>query len=408
MGIAAGLYPALLFVSVKPVLSLKSKTSGNKTSRRLRNGLVVFQFATSIILFVGTFVIYRQMEYVKNKNLGLNQDHVLVIKNMKDLGREQFAFANSVKENSNVLDASLSEGLPDHSLAANIFRKEGGSEENQTLVLIHADYDFLNTYKIKMRMGRFFDRQIVTDSSAIILNEAAVKKLNYSDPLNSKLLFNLGDNNNSLKLSVIGVTKDFHLQSLKDEIRPAAIVLLNGPDAEFLSVKISSANISSTIQYISDKWKEFGQLKPIEYSFFDESFNDMYKSELQSEKVFTIFAVLAIIIASLGLFGLAAFIAEQKTKEIGIRKVLGASVPAILYMLSKDFAKWVIIANLIAWPIAWYTMNNWLQKFVFRIDISWWIFFVSGLAALIIALVTISIQAVKAAVANPIESLRYE
>ncbi len=407
LGIVAGLYPALLLASFKPVSVLKSKVSVNNNNGLLRKGLVVFQFATSIILFIGTFIIYNQMQYIKNKNLGFNKDQVLIIKNIDDLGKKQFAFADAVKENSNVLNASLSQGLPEHSLSANIFRKAGSTDENETLITIPVDYNFLNTYRIKMKGGRFFNKDITTDSSGIILNEAAVKKLNYTEPLNSKLLYNLGEGKD-LSLNVIGVVDDFHLQPLKDEIRPAAFVLLNEPEASFLSVKISTHNISETIKYLSDKWKEFGQIKPMEYSFFDEYFADVYKSEIQSEKVFTIFAILAVLIACLGLFGLAAFTAEQRTKEIGIRKVLGANVTNIISMLSKEFLILVLLANLIAWPAAYYIMNKWLGDFAYKTEIDLNVFLLAGLVVLLIALLTVSYQAIKAALANPVKSLRYE
>jgi putative ABC transport system permease protein len=407
LGIAAGLYPALLLSSFKPATVLKSNRVTGNRSGSLRKSLVVFQFATSIILFVGTFVIYNQMQYIKNKNLGFNKDQILVIKNVDDLGKQQFAFLNTIKGNSSIMDASLSRGLPDHDLTAEVFRKEGPNEENESMVYLPVDYNFLNTYQIKMKEGRFFDRNIMTDSSAIILNEAAVRKLKYTDPLNKRLLYNLGDNQTA-SLKIIGVTKDFHIQSLKDEIRPVALFLLNEPTADFLSVKISTHNISETIQYLSDEWKKFGQLKPIEYSFFDEYFAEEYKSEIQSEKVFTIFAILAIIIACLGLFGLATFTAEQKTKEIGIRKVLGASIVNIVSMLSKEFLILVAIANLIAWPAAYFIMNNWLSDFVYRTDIGPGVFVIAGLSVLIIAILTVAYRSIKAASANPVKNLKYE
>ncbi len=407
LGIAAGLYPALLLSSFKPVSIMKSNRVTGSRSGTLRKGLVIFQFATSIILFVGTFVIYSQMQYIKNKNLGFNKDQILVIKNVDDLGKQQFAFTNTIKGNSNIIDASLSQGLPDHRLTAEVFRKEGTENENETIIYIPVDYNFLNTYQVEMKEGRFFDRSITTDSSAIILNEAAVRKLKYTDPINELLLYNLGESQTG-SLKIIGVVKDFHLQSLKDEIRPAAFVLLNEPEADFLSVKISPSNISETIKYLSEEWKKFGQLKPLEYSFFDEYFADEYKTEIQSEKVFTIFAVLAIVIACLGLFGLAAFTAEQRTKEIGIRKVLGASITDIITMLSKEFLILVAIANLAAWPAAYFIMKNWLSDYVYKTELGVDIFLLAGLTVLAIALLTVSYQAIKSAVANPVKSLKYE
>ena len=409
IGTIAGLYPALLLASFKPVTVLKSKASVNNSKGGLRKGLVVFQFATSIILFVGTFVIYGQMEYMKNKNLGFNKDQVLVIQNVNDLGTQQSAFADAVKENANILNASLSYGLPNYNLTANIYSKEGESGQNHTLVTLLVDYNYFDTYKLKMKSGRYFSKEMSRDTMGIILNETAVKKMNYTtDPLNSLLLTNLGEGSNSRKLKVIGVVKDFNLQSLKDKIRPAALILLRNNSANLLSVKLSTKNIQSSIKFISDKWKEFGQNKPLEYSFFDDNFGELYRSEIQSEKVFSIFALLAIIIACLGLFGLSAFTAEQRTKEIGIRKVLGATIPNIVSMLSKEFLILVVLANLIAWPAAYFIMNKWLEDFAYKVQIGIGVFVIAGLVVLAIAIITVSFQAIKAAMANPVKSLRYE
>ncbi|MGA9291718.1 MAG: FtsX-like permease family protein, partial [Ignavibacteriaceae bacterium] len=277
-----------------------------------------------------------------------------------------------------------------------------------TLVTLPVDYNYLNTYQLKLADGRYFSKNISSDTSAIILNEAAVKKLNFKNPLNSELLTSLENENNAVPLKIIGVVKDFHLQTFKDEIRPAALILLNTPEADFLSVKISSNDMQNTIKYLSAKWKEFGQIKPMEYSFFDDNFNELYKSEIQSEKVFTIFALLAVVIACLGLLGLTAFTAEQRKKEIGIRKVLGATVANIVAMLSKEYLLLIAAANLIAWPVSYYIMNMWLEDFAYKTDISLGVFLVSGLLVLVIALITVSFQAINAAVSNPVNSIRYE
>lgn len=408
LGIASGIYPSLMLASYKPVTVLKGKIFRNTKKSGLRRVLVVFQFATSIILFIGTFVIYNQMEFMKNKNLGFNKDQILVIKNVNDLGTQQFAFVNSIKENSKILNASLSQGLPSFDLSANIYRKEGESSENHTLVTLAVDYNYFETYKLEMKTGRFFSKENTTDTLGIILNESAVKKMNYDDPINARLLFNMGESENSPKFTVIGVVRNFNIQSLKEEIRPAALVVLRNPAATFLSVKLSTNNIQNSIDFLSEKWKEFGQSKPLEYSFFDENFDETYRTELQAGKVFTSFAVLAIVIACLGLFGLAAFTAEQRTKEIGIRKVLGSSIPQIIMLLSNEFLKWVLISNIIAWPIAYYIMHKWLEDFVYRVDINLIYFGLAGLITLLIAVITISYQSIKAAVSNPINSLRYE
>lgn len=408
LGFVSGIYPSIILASYKPVAVLKGKIFRNTKKSRLRRGLVVFQFTTSIVLFISTFIIYNQMEYMKNKNLGYNKDQILVVQNVSDLGEQQIAFVNSIKENSDIINASLSWGLPVHQLSANVYSKEKESNNSHTLVTIEVDYNYLDTYKLQMKSGRFFSREISGDTLGIILNEAAVKKLGYNDPINEKLHINIGEEANTPKLTIIGVVKDFNIQSLKDEIRPAAFLLLNRHKANYLSVKLTTRHIENSIKYVSDKWKEFGQSKPLEYTFFDESFDDMYRSEIRAGKVFTVFAVLSIIIACLGLFGLAAFTAEQRTKEIGIRKVLGSSISQIIFLLSQEFVRWVIISNIIAWPIAYYIMNKWLEDFVYRIDINLLYFLLAGLVTLIIAILTVSFQSIKAAVANPIKSLRYE
>jgi len=407
IGTVAGIYPALMLANYKPVMVLKGKVHRGKNKNFLRKGLVVFQFAISIMLIAGTLIIYNQMEYIKNKNLGFDKDQVLVIQNIANLGQQQFTFADDLRNYKSIKNLSLSRGLPDFSLEANIYRKGDGSNEDQTLVTLRADYNFLDTYGIKLKEGRYFSNDYSTDSVSILFNESAVKKLGYTNTVNESISLLNGEDGNPT-FTVIGVVKDFHLQSLKDEIRPAAIILLKKPAATFLSIKISPANTEETIKFLQGKWKEYGQSNPLEYSFFDDNYNELYHTEIQTSKVFTVFAVLAILIACLGLFGLAAYTAEQRTKEIGIRKVLGSSVMQIIILLSKEFVKWVLISNIIAWPVAYLIMDKWLDEFAYRINIGISAFIITGFAALIIAILTISYQAVKAALSDPVKSLKYE
>jgi putative ABC transport system permease protein len=261
------------------------------------------------------------------------------------------------------------------------------------------------TLGIKIVTGRNFSQEFGTDSSAIILNETAVKKLAYTDPLNEKLYTRDGSGR-SISFNVIGVVKDFNFESLHQNIEPLCFILKS--NSELCSFKVNAANIPFVIREAEKKWKNLSTGLPFSYNFMDESFSEVYKSELHIGIMALLFSVIAILVACLGLFGLAAFMAEQRTKEIGIRKVLGASVPSILLMLSKEFLKWVAIANIIAWPAAYYFMNKWLQDFAYRINISVWIFIISGATAILIALATVSFQAVKAAVADPVKSLKYE
>jgi putative ABC transport system permease protein len=256
--------------------------------------------------------------------------------------------------------------------------------------------------------GRFFSKDFSTDSHAAVLNEKAVELLGWDDPIGKKInnwSQNRGD------FTVIGVIKDYHYESLHQEIRPQALFLSGGyyTNVEsYISVRLSTENISETIGYVENTWRDFAPNKPFEYSFLDQDYNNLYINEQQTRKLFSIFSFLAIFIACLGLFGLASFIADRRTKEIGIRKVLGASVLRIVQILNKSFMKWVLLANLIAWPAAWFVMNRWLQNFAYRIDLSWWMFVLGALLALVIAFITVSFQTVKAALRNPVDSLRYE
>jgi len=290
-------------------------------------------------------------------------------------------------------------------LIGGVFQKEGAeSNESHTLLNIAADYDFLETYQIKMAQGRFFSREMTTDTLAVILNETAVSTLNITDISKDRL----NPSGNNPPLNIIGVFKDFHLQSLHEKIRPMSATLLRSQPGVLLSVRIRPGEIEETIRFLETEWNKFVPGQPADYVFFDDRFDDMYRSEIQAGKVISSFSLLAIFIACLGLFGLASFTMVQRTKEIGIRKVMGASTSGIILLMSRQFLKWVLIANVLAWPIAYYAMNKWLQNFAFKTDMGLWIFIVSGVSALIIALLTVSYNSIKAAVANPAEALRFE
>ncbi|HUX61645.1 MAG TPA: FtsX-like permease family protein, partial [Ignavibacteriaceae bacterium] len=262
---------------------------------------------------------------------------------------------------------------------------------------------FIKTLDIKLASGRYFSKEYPSDSLAVVLNQKAVQMLDIKDPIGKRLSFS-GSN---ISYQIIGIVKDFNFESLHQSIRPL-VLLLNRGQSSYLPIKISSKNISESVAFIKNEWKRFVPNKPFEYFFLDDEFSKLYLSEQKTSEIFTAFSVLAIFIASLGLFGLAAFTAERRTKEIGIRKALGASISNIILLLSKEFTKWVLIANVIAWPVAYYFMNNWLKDFAYRIHISLWTFILAGCLALIIALLTVTLHAIKAAMANPIKSLRYE
>jgi putative ABC transport system permease protein len=408
IGILAGSYPAFYLSSFHPVQILKNYPGKNNRKHSLRSFLVVTQFAISIILIIGTIVIKNQLGYIQNKNLGFNKEQLISISDAFILGNRFEAFKSEILKNPNILSATNSsrmfrEGIPTRGYS---FNKDSNTK-HVVAQLIYVDYDFLKTFQTKMEKGRFFSKDFSTDENAIILNESAVKEFGVKgDPIGKDLYqHNNGTENNSYR--IIGVVRDFNYESLHNKIRPL-VLSFNMIRASDITIRISSKDIPGTIGSIKKVWRMFVGEEELNIGFLDQSLSKLYKTEERTGKMTTIFSSIAIFIACLGLFGLAAFVTEQRTKEIGIRKIVGASVLEIVMLLSKDFTKWVVLANLIAWPVAYYFMNKWLQDFAYRINISWWIFVLSGGIALLIALLTVGYQAIKAATANPVESLRYE
>lgn len=408
-GVVSGSYPAFFLSSIKPVSALKEKgfTGVGKGGGLLRNVLVVFQFSISIFLIIGTLVVFQQMKFIQNKKLGFQKDQVLVIKNADILGNKSEPFKESLRDESGIISVSGASTLPGLSFNNIGFGAEG-VDESFTLNICICDHEFLKTLELEMAQGRFFSKEFPSDTHAAVLNEKAAELLNWNDPIGKRI------NNWSRErgnFTVIGVVKDYHYESLHHEIRPMALFLHGGyykRPHRIIAVQLDTKDLSQTIKTIEKKWKEFAPSHPFNYSFLDEDFDNLYINEKQTRKIFTIFSLLAIFIACLGLFGLASFIVDQKTKEIGIRKVLGASVPGLVANLNKSFMKWILIANFLAWPAAWYIMRGWLQNFAYRIDLSLWIFIISAILALSIALITVSFQTIKASSKNPADSLRFE
>ncbi len=405
IGLIAGIYPALVLSSFKPIIVLKGRFSSGTKGILLRKGLVVAQFTISIALIIGTIIVYSQMKYMRNQDLGFNKDQMIILDSNGDSAR--FAFAQSLLSIPNVKSVSLSSSAPGmgNSEAYSQVENKNGDMQVATLARYAVDFNFIPQYKMKMVAGRAFSKDFATDTTqAIILNETAVRQFGYSSPdqIIGKRFDQWGRQG-----KVIGVVKDFHYRSLQQNIKPLSMVIQ--PESEGLvNVNVSAADLPQTLAVIESKWKQMIPARPFSYTFLDDTFNKQYRNEDRFEKLFFNFAILAIFISCLGLLGLASYSTLQRTKEIGIRKVLGASVSGITSLLSKDFIKLVLIALVIASPLAWFGMHKWLQGFAYRINIGFWVFILAGLLAILIAVLTVSFQAIKAAVANPVKSLRSE
>ena len=408
VGIVAGSYPAFYLSSFKPADILKT-SSGKSRRGKLRSVLVITQFAISIILLIGTVTIKDQLDYIQKKNLGFDKENLVYINNASFLGSKIEPFKQELLQNHNIISASNSSrmfvsGIPG---SGYLFNQKTGFDP-LSIQYVKADYDFLKTYKIQLIKGRFFSKDFPSDSSATVINEAAAKLIGVSNPIGSYLFRPEGaSTENTFK--IIGIIKDFNYQSLHKKISALAIHLQpENKSSNNITIRIRTTDLKSTLNFINRTWQNFSSGERMNLGFLDKRLEQLYTSEQKTSEVASVFSALAIFIACLGLFGLAAFVAEQRTKEIGMRKVLGASIPELIILLSKEFTKWVIIANIIAWPAAYYIMNNWLKNFAYRIDLSWWVFVLSGTIALLIALATVSMHAIKAATANPVKSLRYE
>jgi putative ABC transport system permease protein len=403
VGILAGIYPAFYLSAFMPADVLKGNVSRGSKNSTTRSSLVVFQFTTSIVLIIATFVIYRQVGYILNKKVGFDKDQVLLIQGTNTLDKQIKTFKNELLQLSQVKSATISDYLPIKGTKrnGNGFWKEGRNNIDKSVggQMWIVDHDYLKTMGIKLIDGRNFSVDLPTDTTSLIINQSMAKELELSNPVGQRIM-------NWEVYNVIGVVEDFHFESLRDKIGPLAMRLGTSPN--IVSIKVNGSDMSSVIAGVEGVWKKFSPNQPIRYSFLDESFAHMYDDVQRMGRIFVSAAILAIIVACLGLFALSAFMVEQRSKEISIRLVLGASLKNVFSLLTLNFLKLVLISVVIAVPVAWYAMHKWLENFTYRTEITWDVFLLAGIMAVLIAILTISYQAIRAGLMNPVKSLKSE
>jgi len=403
VGIIAGSYPAFYLTSFNAVEVLKGKVRSGMKSKGVRSFLVVFQFALSIFLIIFTVVVYQQITYMQDKNLGIDKSNVLVLRNTWRLGKSKEAFRNALAQQTGVAKLSYTNNNFPGVNSTTIF-KSVGNEQDHIMGVYYADYDHKDVMRFEMKDGRYFSKDFPSDSLGIIINEAAAKEFGYLDnAVGQEILYN--NDNVMERLKVIGVVKNFNFESFKAQVRPLAIRLAQNSNNLLVRYEGSPKALVAQVEQL---WKQHVSNEPFEYTFMDDNFDSLFRSEQRMARLFSVFSGLAIFIACLGLFALAAFTAEQRTKEIGIRKAMGASSAGLVILLSKEFTRLVIVAFVPAAALGWYISNQWLQSFAYRIDVDPMVIVFSGLASISIAWLTVSYQSIKAAASNPVNALRYE